>query len=134
MGWYGRRVEVSAKTLTTHHGEVSSLCWRERYVHNYLVSVCLRSVQKRSDIVALSSFFSLPPCERKSILDEPMLDDATQDTPINNRKWTQASDNAIAITGTPNQRSRCAAERLHHRRWRCPSYTTKRRSSSSSEK
>jgi hypothetical protein len=71
--------------------------------------------------------------ERKSILDEPMLDDATQDAPINNRKWTQASDNAIAITGTPNQRSRCAAERLHHRRWRCPSYT-KRRSSSSSEK
>ena len=32
MGWYGRRDEVSAKTLTTHHGEVSSLCWRERYL------------------------------------------------------------------------------------------------------
>ena len=30
MGWYGRRDEVSAKTLTTHHGEVSSLCRRER--------------------------------------------------------------------------------------------------------
>jgi hypothetical protein len=28
-----------------------SLCWR--YLHNYLVSVCLRSVQKRSDLVAL---------------------------------------------------------------------------------
>ena len=56
MGWYGRRDKVSAKTLTKHHGEVSSLCWRERYVHNYLVSVCLSSDQKRSDLVALSEF------------------------------------------------------------------------------
>ena len=64
MGWYGRRDEVSAKTLSTHHGEVSSLCRRERYIHNYLVSVCLRSVQKRSDLVTLSiysDFLSLLP-------------------------------------------------------------------------
>ena len=45
------------KNANNHHGEVSSLCWRERYVHNYLVKVCLSSVQKRSDLAASRNVF-----------------------------------------------------------------------------
>jgi hypothetical protein len=51
MGWYGRRVEVSAKTLTTHHGEVF-LCAGGSATYIITGLGMFEIIQKRSDLVA----------------------------------------------------------------------------------